>query len=46
LQEPEPSLTPEHGLLLCPLELTADSIPPMLARTQKGLERVKGLLAM
>lgn len=46
LNEPEPALTPEHGMLLCPLELRADSIKPLLTRTQKGLERVQGLLDM
>jgi putative nucleotidyltransferase with HDIG domain len=46
LNEPDPSLTPEHGSLLCPLELEADAIQPMFARTQKGLERVKALLDM
>ena len=46
LNEPDPSLTSEHGLLLCPLELRADTIQPLFARTQKGLERVKGLLDM
>jgi len=46
LNEPDPSLTPEHGSLLCPLELKAETIRPLFARTQKGLERVKGLLDM
>lgn len=46
LGEPEPSLTPEYGILLSPLELNDDAIKPLFARTQKGLERVKGLLAM
>jgi putative nucleotidyltransferase with HDIG domain len=46
LNEPDLSLPPEHGLLLGPLELKADTIQPMFARTQKGLERVKGLLDM
>lgn len=46
LSEPEPSLTSEHGLLLAPLELKEGAIKPIFARTQKGLERVKGLLSM
>lgn len=46
LNEPEPALAPEHEILLSPLELKGDSIKPLFARTQKGLERVKGLLAM
>jgi len=46
LNEPEPALRPEHGILLSPLELKDDTIKPMFARTQKGLERVKGLLSM
>lgn len=46
LNEPEPALSPEHGILLSPLEFHGDTIKPMFARTQKGLERVKGLLAM
>lgn len=46
LNEPEPSLKPEHGMLLSYLDLNADNIKPMFARTQKGFERVKGLLDM
>ncbi len=46
LNDPEPSLIPEHGILLSPLELKGDSIKPIFARTHKGLERVKGLLDM
>lgn len=46
LNDAQPALTPEHGMLLCPLELKVDSIKPIFARTQKGLERVKGLLDM
>jgi len=46
LGEPEPSLAPEHGILLSPLELKDGAIKPMFERTQKGLDRVKGLLAM
>jgi putative nucleotidyltransferase with HDIG domain len=46
LSEPEPALRPEHGILLSPLELKDDAIQPIFARTQKGLERVKGLLSM
>jgi putative nucleotidyltransferase with HDIG domain len=46
LNDPEPSLTPGHAMLLAPLELKDERIKPIFARTQKGLERVKGLLAM
>ena len=46
LNEPDPSLTREHGLSVCLLELRGESIKPIFARTQKGLERVKGLLDM
>ena len=46
LNEPDPSLAPEHGLLLGSLDLKVEAIQPMFARTQKGLERVKGLLDM
>lgn len=41
-----PTLTPEHELHLGPLALRTDDIPPLLARTQKGLERVESLLSM
>lgn len=46
LNEPEPSLKPEHEEWLSPLELKADAMKPLFTRTQKGLERVKGLLSM
>jgi putative nucleotidyltransferase with HDIG domain len=46
LNNAQPVLSPEHGVLLRPLELKADSIKPIFARTHKGLERVKGLLDM
>ena len=46
LNEPEPSLGREQGLAVCLLELKADTIKLMFARTEKGLERVQGLLDM
>jgi putative nucleotidyltransferase with HDIG domain len=46
LNEPEPALTAEHGMLLRPLELKVEDINPIFARTQKNLERVKGMLDM
>jgi putative nucleotidyltransferase with HDIG domain len=46
LNEPQPVLTPEHNRLLGALEIQPANLKPMIDRTQKGLERVKGLLDM
>ena len=46
LGKPLASLTPEHGDLLGALEIKRDDLKPLFARTEKGLERVKGLLDM
>lgn len=46
LNDPKATPTPAHGTLLSTLELKSDDIKPLFARTQKGLERVKGLLDM